>query len=558
MHSLRQLLLLWLAFVRSSQAFQSTNLLLQRDTRSSNALTRTAPTTNNNIRLGHHQPRTSAAANNNNNSTDESLLIQTATNDISRRSLLAGLGLASPFVLHQEESSAVLNFGNREQQSKIFYVSSDKNASDSLQSEQLDLDAYTLNSEICLLKLLPVKNPVFRDLEKSVVGLSALKTSQLTDVKPWAKAAASISAAIAMVDTKRGRLEPIFNPDESTMMQILKGERGEQTIEEFRNALVELENSTMAQNLTRTLQLQKRALLSLVDVGGFLVRQFPYDVPTEGIYSYLPRLLGRAKVTFEMRRRKRILGNLTIIADGFAAPITAGNFVDLSIRNFYTGLPVKLSRKKVGSSTEFEVASIPILGSFQEGFYDPLTATLRRVPLEIIRLESAKGSPKLSYAEDDASTTGNNLFDFSDKPASISKGNGKSLLSFDIPGLVALNHPDKTLNGGSSEFFSLQSESLPENKRRLLDGEYAPFGYIVEGYDLFLSLLPGDIIESTSVDEIGQLNLLKLRQSSFSEVVQSSENSNNNVAEEQPAKKDEPSKQDESMTNGDTAKKKIK
>ena len=97
------------------------------------------------------------------------------------------------------------------------------------------------------------------------------------------------------------------------------------------------------------------------------------------------------------------------------------------------------------------------------------------------------------------------------------------MLTFDIPGLVALNHPDKNLNGGSSEFFSLQLESLPDNKRSLLDGEYAPFGYITDGYDLFLSLVPGDIIDSTFVDDLGQLNLVKLRQSSFSEVVQSTE-----------------------------------
>ena len=101
----------------------------------------------------------------------------------------------------------------------------------------------------------------------------------------------------------------------------------------------------------------------------FLVRRFPYDVPTEGQYSYLPRLLGRAKVTFTMRRKNKIMGNFTIVADGFAAPITAGNFVDLSVRNFYTGLPIKLSRKKIGRENEFEVATIPVLGSFQEGMH---------------------------------------------------------------------------------------------------------------------------------------------------------------------------------------------
>jgi hypothetical protein len=58
----------------------------------------------------------------------------------------------------------------------------------------------------------------------------------------------------------------------------------------------------------------------------FLVPAFPYDVPSEGLYSYLPRLLGRAKVSFLIRRKRTILGNITIIADGFAAPITAGTF----------------------------------------------------------------------------------------------------------------------------------------------------------------------------------------------------------------------------------------
>jgi hypothetical protein len=115
--------------------------------------------------------------------------------------------------------------------------------------------------------------------------------------------------------------------------------------------------------------------------------------------------------------------------------------VDLCIRNFYTNLPVKITRKKVGSAeNEFEVATLPILGSFQEGFYDPLTARLRRIPLEIIRIDKGKGAPKLSYAEEETLST-TPRWDFSNTPASVSSENGKSLLSFNIPGLVALNHP---------------------------------------------------------------------------------------------------------------------
>ena len=98
--------------------------------------------------------------------------------------------------------------------------------------------------------------------------------------------------------------------------------------------------------------------------------RFPFDVPEDDEFSYLPRLLGRAKVTFTISRPKskkkgngseegRILGNVTVLADGYAAPITAGNFVDLAGRNFYTGLPVKVLKKRFGVT--------PSLTSMAEG-----------------------------------------------------------------------------------------------------------------------------------------------------------------------------------------------
>ena len=45
--------------------------------------------------------------------------------------------------------------------------------------------------------------------------------------------------------------------------------------------------------------------------------------------------------------------------DGCAAPITAGNCVDLSCRNCYTGLPVKVLKKRFGVT--------PSLTSMAEG-----------------------------------------------------------------------------------------------------------------------------------------------------------------------------------------------
>ena len=96
--------------------------------------------------------------------------------------------------------------------------------------------------------------------------------------------------------------------------------------------------------------------------------------------------------------------------------------------------------------------------------------------------------------------------------------NNKPLLTFDTPGLVALNHPDRYSNDGSAEFFSLQADQIPNDMRSLLDGEYAPFGYIINGYDIYQALKPGDVIDTTIVDDFGQLNLVKLKTSTLKDV----------------------------------------
>jgi len=260
------------------------------------------------------------------------------------------------------------------------------------------------------------------------------------------------------------------------------------------------------------------------------VKQYPYKVPRKGKYSFLPRLLGRAQVTFRFRRPSgTIIGDVKIVADGYTAPITAGNFIDLCIRNFYTGLSMKDPNKKGGPLYQEPQEPLPfnVLGSYNEGFYDPLTGQLREIPLEVILIE---GTPKLTYSYSRR---------FSEPKFEVGEAkfvaettiSSKPLLTFEIPGLVAFNHPIGNPNGGSSEFFALQS-SVSKDKnfeRRTLDGLYAPFGYIIEGADVFNSLKPGDVIDSTTVDDFGQLNLVKIRSSTFREVAQGTEEASSNA-----------------------------
>lgn len=219
--------------------------------------------------------------------------------------------------------------------------------------------------------------------------------------------------------------------------------------------------------------------------------------------------------------------------------------IDLCIRNFYTGLPVKEANKKVAPLYQEQQENLPfnLLGTYNEGFYDPLTGQLREIPLEVILIE---GTPKLTYSysrrfSEPEFEVGEAKF----VPATSTAS--KTLLTFEIPGLVAFNHPIGNPNGGSSEFFALQSSvSKDKNfKRSDLNGQYAPFGYIIEGFDVFDSLKPGDVIDSTTVDDFGQLNLVKIRSSTFKEVAQGTEEASSNAKTKasRVKKKDQESKE---------------
>lgn len=391
----------------------------------------------------------------------------------------------------------------------------------SVWTETVNTPDPTLSSEYALLKVLPVKNPVFRTIEQNIENLSVLRyrdSNQESVVGARTKAEQSIDTALKVLDNKRNQLEPVFNPDDSTEVAILKAERGEILIGDVRQDLESMKEAIAMKNFTYTLQKQRNALLNLGFLGELLVKQYPFPVPSKGKYSYLPRLLGRAKVTFRFKRAGAVLGDVTIVADGYTAPISAGNFVDLCLRGFYTGLPMWEGVKRVGSSQSSTNVPVNIFGSYNEGFYDPLTGKLRRIPLEIIRLE---GKPKLSYSSRGFEFAESSNFD--DANFSQAALTSKPLVSFQTLGLIAFNHPANDPNGGSSEFFGLQPTNGTDIKRSTLDGQYAPFGYIIEGGDVFDSLESGDEIASTVVDDFGQLNLVKIRSSSFKEVAQGTE-----------------------------------
>lgn len=205
-----------------------------------------------------------------------------------------------------------------------------------------------------------------------------------------------------------------------------------------------------------------------------MVEGFPFEVPAE--YDALPQLKGRATVEF-----KTTQGDITVVADGYSAPVTAGNFIDLVNKKFYDGLPFIRAE-------DFYVLQTGDPDGDAEGYIDPKTKEYRAIPMEIL----VKGDDEPIYGY-----TLEEIGQYMDEP----------ILPFNSYGSLALARPGDDNNGGSSQFFFFLFEAeLTPAGRNMLDGRYAVFGYTIKGKDVLRELKAGDkILSAKVVDGIDNL-----------------------------------------------------
>jgi peptidylprolyl isomerase len=214
--------------------------------------------------------------------------------------------------------------------------------------------------------------------------------------------------------------------------------------------------------------IKRSELLDIIgDIEALMVKAFPFDIPEE--YSNLPQLKGRA--TIEMTTNK---GTIEIVVDGYNAPITAGNFVDLVQRKFYDGL-------EITRAEDFYVVQAGDPPGSDDGFIDPKTGEYRAIPLEI--MVQGETEPLYGLTMEDVGM-------YLEDP----------VLPFSAYGTVAMARPGGDPNGASSQFFFLKFESeLTPAGLNLLDGRYAVFGYVTENKRMLDDLKVGDRIESARV-----------------------------------------------------------
>ncbi|MFM6022150.1 MAG: peptidylprolyl isomerase [Dolichospermum sp.] len=183
----------------------------------------------------------------------------------------------------------------------------------------------------------------------------------------------------------------------------------------------------------------------------------------------LPRLEGKATVVMTVNGAP-----ITMELDGTNAPITAGNFVDLVQKGVYDGLVfhrvVRDPQPFVaqGGDPQSKDPKFPATRLGTGGYIDPKTGTERRIPLEI----KPKGANEPIYSQT-----------ITDKPELQHK-----------QGSIAMARSQMPDSASSQFYFALADLSF-------LDGNYAVFGNVTEGFDVVNNIKQGDRIQSAKVTQ---------------------------------------------------------
>ena len=176
-------------------------------------------------------------------------------------------------------------------------------------------------------------------------------------------------------------------------------------------------------------------------------------------------------------------GEVRIALDGSAAPLTAGNFVDLTNRGAYNGT---VFHRVVREPVPFVVqggdpqSANPKVSPTQYGmgsYMDPSSGEARLIPLEI----KLKGEAKPRYGE-----------------LLTAPGTTRQLELAHQRGAVAMARSADP-NSASAQFY-IALEALPE-----LDGRYAVFGRVVQGMDVVDRIQQGDKLIKAQLLEGGTL-----------------------------------------------------
>lgn len=307
-----------------------------------------------------------------------------------------------------------------------------------------------------LRNALPIDAPQLQDLQHRLES-----TSDDLRAKRWSTLANTVHRSQSLLSSRRNEILSQFNGADQAQAEAL--------LDRLADQLQGLAAAAESRDRDPFLASRRDALATIGAAEALLVGDFPFAIPSE--YDALPRLLGRATVTLRTTK-----GDLTAVADGYNAPITAGAFIDLVQRGFYDGLPFTRAE-------DFYVLQTGDPKGEAQGYVDPRSGQERTVPLEI----RISGDAEPVYGQT-----------FED----LGRYKAEAVLPFATFGTLGWAHSDEALNDGSSQFFFfLYEPELTPAGLNLVDGRYAAFGYVVDGFDVLEELGVDDaIVKATVID----------------------------------------------------------
>ncbi|MEG5000227.1 peptidylprolyl isomerase [Microcoleus sp. B4-D4] len=315
-----------------------------------------------------------------------------------------------------------------------------------------------------LLRLaLPIDNQTVRELQISLEDIGNHIRS-----KRWGPISSDVSKASRILNLRESDIL-------ASIPEAQKPE-AEALVVRVKEGVAQLEKAVEAKDREKVIDLKATILGSVGEIQELMVTKFPFEVPAK--YANLPQLKGRATVAVETQK-----GKMTLVVDGYSAPVTAGNFVDLVDRGFYDGLSFIRSEESYVLQTGDPEGK-------EVGFIDPATGKYRNIPLEVLVRDDQE--PVYGITLEDAGR-------YRDEP----------VLPFSAFGTVAMAREEAEPDSGSSQFFFFLFEpELTPAGLNLLDGRYAVFGYVTEGKEVLEQLKQGDKIVSAKVIK-GKENLVQ-------------------------------------------------
>lgn len=311
---------------------------------------------------------------------------------------------------------------------------------------------------------LPIDNKAIREVQKPLEDIT--ESLKVAGVKALDSVERNVRQASRTL--KQGKSLILSGLAES------KKDHGVELLDKLEAGMDELQQIVEGRNRDAVAPKQKELLQYVSGVEEDMVDGFPYEVPEE--YRNMPLLKGRA--TVDMKVKVKDNPNLDecvfrIVLDGYNAPVTAGNFVDLVQRHFYDGMEIQRADGFVVQTGDPEGPA--------EGFIDPSTEKTRTIPLEIM----VNGEKTPFYG---ATLEELGLY------------KAQTKLPFNAFGTMAMAREEFENNSASSQIFWLLKESeLTPSNANILDGRYAVFGYVTENEDFLADLKVGDVIETIQV-----------------------------------------------------------